>query len=57
MGFNIEFRDKDGATVDWPQLDKEVCELWEVEPDTEHWAKHPGKASTLTGMSSLAGQG
>lgn len=44
MGFNVEFRDKDSSVVDWAQLDKEVCELWKVEPNSEHWAKHPGAA-------------
>lgn len=43
MGFNIEFRDKDDSVVDWPRLDKEVCELWGIEPDTEHWAVPSGK--------------
>lgn len=44
MGFNIEFRDKDGSIVDWPRLDKEVCELWGIESDAEHWAVPPGKS-------------
>lgn len=43
MGFNVEFRDKNGSVVDWPQLDKDVCELWGIEPDSEHWAIPPGK--------------
>lgn len=30
MGFNIEIRDKNDLIVDWPRLDKEVCELWGV---------------------------
>lgn len=43
MGFNVEFRDKDDNFITWEQLDKEVCELWGIEQDEEHWAKPPGK--------------
>lgn len=43
MAFNVEFQDKDGAIIDWPQLDKEVCELWGIEPDSERWTVPPGK--------------
>lgn len=44
MGFNIEIRDKNDLIVDWPRLDKEVCELWCIEQDAEHWAVPPGKS-------------
>lgn len=43
MAFNVEFRDKDNSVVGWPQLDREVCELWGIEEDDEHWAIPPGK--------------
>lgn len=43
MGFNVEFRDKEDSVVDWPQLDNEVCELWSIASDSEHWATPPGK--------------
>ena len=43
MGFNIEIRDKNDLIVDWPRLDKEVCELWCIEQDAEHWAVPPPK--------------
>lgn len=43
MGFNVEFRDKDDKVIEWNQLDKEVCELWAVEPDEHNWATPPGK--------------
>lgn len=43
MAFNVEFIDKDGSVVDWLRLDTEVCELWGIEPDSEHWAIPPGK--------------
>lgn len=46
MGFNVEFRDKDDSVIDWAQLDKEVCELWGIAPDPEHWAIPPGKNSS-----------
>lgn len=42
MGFHVEFRDKDGNVIDYRRLDKEVCELWGVEPDESRWASHPG---------------
>lgn len=44
MGFNIEIRDKNDLIVDWPRLDKEVCELWGVEVSDKEWASHPGKS-------------
>jgi len=43
MGFNVEFRDKDGSAIEWKQLDNEVCELWGIASDPEHWATPPGK--------------
>lgn len=43
MGFNVGFRIKDGIVIDWPQLDKEDCELWGIEPDKNHWAIPPAK--------------
>ncbi len=46
MGFNVEIRDKDGNAIDWKRLDKEVCDLWGIAPDPEHWATPQGKDIT-----------
>lgn len=43
MGFNVEFRDKEDNILDWNLLDKEVSELWGVEPYEDKWATPPGK--------------
>ena len=43
MGFNVEFQDKEGKTIEWERLDREVCELWGVELDADKWATPPGK--------------
>lgn len=45
MAFNVEFRDCEGATVDFLRLDEEICRLWGTEPSPEHWATPPGKPS------------
>lgn len=41
MAFNITVLDKDGNEMDWNVLDSEVCGLWQMEQDSEHWCKTP----------------
>ncbi len=43
MGYNVEFRDKEGNVIDYLRIDREVCELWGVEPSDNEWAAPPGK--------------
>lgn len=44
MAFNITVLDKAGNIVDWNTLDAEVCELWGVPQDKEHWGHAPGES-------------
>lgn len=43
MAYTVDFHDKDGNLVSYKQIDKEVCELWGVEPSDKEWASPPGK--------------